>query len=86
MHTSFFSELNLGFFRGMVKVSRQLGDIVAAQTIAAEQQLLVDMARAHWHRKFPAKSQKAILLPTTFFLHQPRPLASRDQKHFEQLK
>jgi hypothetical protein len=35
MHTSFFSEWNLGFFRGMVKVSRQLGDIVAVQTIAA---------------------------------------------------
>jgi hypothetical protein len=31
MHTSFFSEWNLGFFRGMVKVGRQLGDIVAVQ-------------------------------------------------------
>jgi hypothetical protein len=32
MHTSFFSELNLGFFRGMVKASRRLGGVVAVTT------------------------------------------------------
>jgi hypothetical protein len=55
MHTSFFSELNLGFFRGMVKASRRLGDIVALQyqvTIANSQ---VRVARARLQQNSPLK-------------------------------
>jgi hypothetical protein len=69
MHTSFFSELNLGFFRGMVKASRRLGDIVAFQyqvTIANSQ---VRVARARLQQNSPLKSY---LSPLTFSLQQPR--------------
>jgi hypothetical protein len=53
MHTSFFSEWNLGFFLGMVR-DDQLGAIVAVQTIAADcNNSKVEKARALVQRKIP---------------------------------